>query len=78
MTVYELIQELVQFDANADVNFRVKAKFDTDVIAEFNRGDENDEQEVTVKAEFNDYVDFDEIEPGMRYSQEEVTIKLEY
>ena len=78
MTVYELIQELAQFDANAEVNFKVRAKFDTDVIAEFDRNNEDDEQEVLVMAEFNDYVDFDGIEPGMRYSQEEVTINLEY
>lgn len=78
MKVYELIQELAQFDANDKVNFRVKAKFDTDVIAEFNRDDENDEQEVTVMAEFNDYVDFNEIVPSTRYNQDEIIIDLEY
>ena len=78
MTVYELIQELTQFDANADVNFKVRAKFDTDVIAEFDRDNENDEQEVLVMAEFNDYVDFNEIMPSTRYKQDGITIDLEY
>lgn len=78
MTVYELIQELVQFDANAQVNFRVRAKFDTDVIAKFDRNDESDEQEVLVMAEFNDYVDFNEIVLSARYKQDGITIDLEY
>ena len=62
MTVYELIQELSWYDANTEVDFHCKAVYDTDVEAEFNREDENDIQEVTVTAEFDDYVDFDDID----------------
>lgn len=42
MTVYELIQELSRYDADTEVNFHVKADFDTDVDAEFDRDNEND------------------------------------
>ena len=61
MTVYELIQELSQYKSDTEVIFKVYAEFDTDVEAEFDREDENDIQEVTVTAEFDDYVDFDDI-----------------
>ena len=61
MTVYELIQELSQYKADTEVIFKVYAEFDTDVEAEFDREDENDIQEVAVTAEFDDYVDFDDI-----------------
>ena len=61
MKVYELIQELSQYKADTEVKFHVKTTFDTDVEAEFDREDENDIQEVTVTAEFDDYVDFDDI-----------------
>lgn len=61
MTVYELIQELSWYDANTEVDFHCKAVYDTDVEAEFDREDENDIQEVTVTAEFDDNVDFDDI-----------------
>ena len=36
--------------------------FDADVEAEFDRENENDTQEVTVTAEFDDYVDFSDID----------------
>ena len=61
MTVYELIQELSNYNADTEVRFKVRAEFDTDVEAEFDREDENDIQEVTVTAEFDDNVDFDDI-----------------
>ena len=35
MKVYELIQELSQYKADTEVEFHVKATFDTDVEAEF-------------------------------------------
>ena len=54
MTVYELIQELSQYNADTEVKFHCEAEFD--------RKDENDTQEVTVTAEFDDYVDFDDID----------------
>ena len=61
MKVYELIQELSNYNADTEVRFKVSAEFDTDVEAEFDREDENDIQEVTVTAEFDDNVDFDDI-----------------
>ena len=61
MTVYELIQELSNYNADTEVRFKVNAEFDTDVEAEFDREDENDTQTVTVTAEFDDYVEFDDI-----------------
>lgn len=78
MKVYELIQELAQFDANTIVNFKVRAGFHTNVIAKFNRDDEDDKQEVEVFIEFNDEVEYDEIIPSTRYHSDEVTINLEY
>lgn len=67
MTVYELIQELSQYNADTEVKFHCEAEYDTDVKAEFDRENEDDTQEVTVTASFNDDVDFDDIddyEPG--------------
>lgn len=61
MTVYELIQELSQYKADTEVRFKVNAEFDTGVEAKFDREDENDTQEVTVTAEFDDNVDFNDI-----------------
>ena len=61
MTVYELIQKLSNYNADTEVRFKVSAKFDTDVEAEFDREDENDIQEVTVTAKFDDNVNFDDI-----------------
>lgn len=61
MTVYELIQELSQYEADTEVRFHVEAEFNTDVEAEFDRNDESDIQEVTVTAEFDEDVGFDEI-----------------
>lgn len=79
MKVYELIQELSQYKADTDVEFHVKAKFDTDVEAEFDRDNESDTQDVTVTAEFDEDVDFDNIEDN-EYSRWHpcVTINLEY
>lgn len=79
MRVYELIQELVQHDADAEVKFRVKADFDTNVVADFDRSNENDEQDVTVYVEFDEDVDFVEISNTTMFGQpKEVTISLEY
>lgn len=61
MTVYELIQELSKYRADTEVRFHIKARFDTDVKAEFDRENENDTQEVTVMAEFDEDVTFDDI-----------------
>ena len=79
MKVYELIQYLVQFKPDTEVEFHVKAKFDTDVEAEFDRNNENDTQEATVTAEFDEDVDFYEIDDseGSVYNPR-ITFNLEY
>ena len=79
MTVYELIQELSNYKADTEVRFKVNAEFDTDVEAEFDREDENDTQTVTVTAEFDDYVDFDDIDDNERDRYRPyIEINLEY
>ena len=79
MKVYELIQELSQYKADTEVEFHVKATFDTDVEAEFDRDNEKDMQGVTVTAEFDEDVDFDDItdNESSRYHPN-ITINLEY
>lgn len=69
MTVYELMQKLSQYNADTEVKFHCEAEYDTDVEAEFDRGNEDNIQEVTVTASFNEDVDFDDIddyEPGSK------------
>lgn len=79
MKVYELIQDLVQFKPDTEVEFHVKAKFDTDVEAEFDRNNENDTQEVTVTAEFDEDVDFYEIDDSeCSVYNPRITFNLEY
>ncbi len=79
MTVYELIQELSQYNADTEVRFKVNAEFDTDVEAEFDREDENDTQTVTVIAGFDDNVDFNDISDHERdICGPYIEINLEY
>ena len=79
MTVYELIQELSKFDADTQVNFHVKADFDTDVDAEFDRNNEDDIQTVTVTAGFDEDVDFDDITDNENWKfNPKITIELIY
>ena len=78
MTVYELIQELSNYNADTEVRFKVNAEFNTDVEAEFDREDENDIQEVTVTAEFDDNVDFYDISDNEREYRPYIEINLEY
>ena len=79
MTVYELIQELSQYNADTEVRFKVNAEFDTDVEAEFDREDENDIQEVTVTAGFDNNVDFNDISDHERERYRPyIEINLEY
>ena len=79
MKVYELIQELSQYRADTEVEFHIKATFDTDVEAEFDRDNESDTQDVTVTAEFDEYVDFDDIEDNESRSYcPNITINLEH
>ena len=79
MTVYELIQELSQYKSDTEVIFKVYAEFDTDVEAEFDREDENDIQEVTVTAGFDNNVDFNDISDHERERYRPyIEINLEY
>ena len=74
MTVYKLIQELAQWNADAEVIFDAKIEYFDNFPATFDRDDENDEQDVLVDINFRDCLEFDEI----RDSFDEVTIKLCY
>ena len=80
MTVYELIQELSQYKADTEVEFYFKGTFSTDVKAEFDRNNEDDEQEVIVDAEFDDNVEFDGIRDheNYRYGKPYIQIDLSY
>lgn len=62
MTVYELIQELSQYNADTEVKFHCESEYDTDVEAEFDRENESNTQEVTVTANFDDDVVFEDID----------------
>ena len=59
MTVYELIQELTQFDANKEVIFKIESDFNTYVEAEFDRNNEDDIQEVKAKVSVDEEIEFD-------------------
>lgn len=61
MRVYELIQELSQYNADTEVRFNFKGKFGIDVKATFDRSSEDDEQEVTAEVKFDDYLDYENI-----------------
>lgn len=76
MTVYELIKKLSEFEADDEVVFSVRAEFDADVKAEFDRENQDDEQEVTVTAVFDDKVSFDDIHK--KYYEKDVVIELNY
>lgn len=79
MTVYELIQELSNYNADTEVRFKVSAEFNTDVEAEFDREDENNTQKVNVNVEFDDYVDFDDIDDHeMNIYRPFIDINFEY
>lgn len=80
MTVYELIQELAKYNPDTRVDFHVIAKFETDVKAEFNREIEDDIQEVTVDAKFDDDVDFEDIDDheSNRFGEKYIQINLSY
>lgn len=69
----------VEFHVKAKFDTDVEAKFDTDVEAEFDRNNENDTQEATVTAEFDEDVDFYEIDDseGSVYNPR-ITFNLEY
>lgn len=80
MTVYELIQELAKYNPDTRVDFHVIAEFETDVEAEFNREIEDDIQEVTVDAKFDDDVDFEDIDDheNNRFEEKYIQINLSY
>lgn len=62
MTVYELIQELSNYNADTEIRFHCNGEFNTDVEAEFDRDDEDDVQDVTVTAEIDNDVEFEDID----------------
>ena len=79
MKVYELIQELSRFNADTEVNFHLKADFDTDVDAEFDRDNEDDVQTVTVTAGFDEDVDYNGIKENEAIIfNPNITIELVY
>ena len=79
MKVYELIQELSRFNADTEVNFHLKADFNTDVDAEFDRDNEDDVQTVTVTAGFDEDVDYDGIKDNEAIIfNPNITIELVY
>lgn len=79
MKVYELIQKLSRYDADTEVKFHVKADFDTDVDAEFDRDNEDDVQTVTVTAGFDEDVDYDGIKDNeASICNPNITIELVY
>lgn len=80
MTVYELIQELTKYNPDTRVDFHVIAEFETDVKAEFNREIEDDIQDVTVDAEFDNDVDFEDIDDheSNRFGGKYIQINLSY
>lgn len=78
MTVYDLIQELSQYSADTEVEFHCEAVYDTDVEAEFNRNYDDDIQEVTVSAEFDEDVSYDGIEYKSTIRTPHITINLKY
>lgn len=84
MTVYELIQELSQYNADTEVKFNFKGKFEADVKATFDRDSEDDEQEVTAEVEFDDKLDYENISDYQsmysRTSQKEpyIVVNLSY
>ena len=78
MTVYELIQELSKYKPNTKITFHVKAKYIYDVEAEFDRENENDVQDVTVDIEFDEDVDYDDIDDREDRVFGDVVINLTY
>lgn len=79
MTVYELIQELAQFKPDTKVNFHTKGKMDVDTTATFDRENEDDEQNVVVEVEIDEYFEFDDITDNERSRiVPSITINLEY
>lgn len=78
MTVYELIQELAQYDADAEIKFNVKGNLDFDTVAEFDRESEDDEQNVTVNVDLDDRFEFARTKDWTRTKPKIVEIQLEY
>lgn len=84
MKVYELIQELSQYNADTEVRFNFKGEFEADVKATFDRDSEDDEQEVTAEVEFDDNLDYENISDYQsmysRTSQKEpyIVVNLSY
>lgn len=78
MTVYEMIQKLSKYKADAEVRFHVEANFDTDIEALFDRNNESDTQSLVANVTFDDYVGFDEVHRSYYHDDNEITIDLKY
>lgn len=78
MTVYELIQNLSKYNADAEVRFHVEANFDTDIEALFDRNNKSDTQSLVANVAFDDYVSFDEVRRSYYHDDNEITVDLKY
>lgn len=78
MTVYELIQELAQYDADAEIKFNVKGNLDFDTVVEFDRENEDNEQNVTVNVDLDDRFEFARTIDWTTTKPKIVEIQLEY
>lgn len=75
----KIVRNKSQYDADTEVEFHCDAVYDTDVEAEFDREDEDDIQEVTVSAEFDEDVSYDGIhECKLVMGIPHITINLKY
>lgn len=80
MTVYELIQELTRYNADTEVRFHFRGNFDADTEAEFDHENEDDVQAVTVNVDFDEDVEFDDINDfeNTRHVTPHIIINLSY
>lgn len=77
MTVYELIQELVQYGADTEIRFNVKGNLDFDVEAEFDRY-KDDVQDITVNVDLDDRFEFSRIKDWTKSDPKYIEIVLDY
>lgn len=70
MTVYELIKELTEFDADTEVEFKVNMDIDVDVEVNL----DTEETLQTLNANIDEELTFDEIRNTKSYWQKEKAI----
>lgn len=61
MKVYEMIQTLAKYDADAEVHFHADFEYSVDAEAKFDRDNPDDVQDVTIDAEFDDDLELKEV-----------------